>query len=247
MDMDHVWKEQVYLRASECDMMGTWRPDAILTCMQETAGAHSAMFGLDRKTMDDMGICWILSRVKVEMQRVPKVYESVAVETYPLPQRHLFFPRVHIFRSSDGEEVGAASALWMLMDLSTRRVTASDAVSSRLPKVPGLYNPAGMPGTVRLPDAGGDTGSVVPRYTELDLNRHVNNTKYMAWCMDALGADCMTEKEILSFQINYDAEVRYGTKVGTRLIRNENAFAFAGFDGEKQLFAAEGALRKRSE
>lgn len=243
--MEHVYRETIDLRAADCDMCGAWRPDAILTCMQETAGEHSARFGLDRKAMDALGICWVLSRVKVDMKRTPRCYEKITVETYPLPQRHLFFPRVHVFFDQQGEEVGAASALWVLMDMGARRITACDDVSARLPRVQGLYNPVGMPGTVRMPETEAETGCITPRFSDLDLNRHVNNTRYMTWCQDALGIACMTDREIASFQINYDAEVLPGTQVESRLVRSENGFFFAGCDGDRQLFAIEGALRAR--
>ena len=245
--MDHVYRENITLRASECDMLGSWRPGAILECMQETAGAHSALLGLDRKTMDSMGICWILSRVKVQFERLPHVYERVHVETYPLPQRHLFFPRVHIFRDEEGDEIGSASALWMLMDMESRRVTGNSIVSEKLPRIQGLHNPVGTPGAVHLMDGDAEENVVIPRFTDLDLNRHVNNTRYLNWCQDALGIQRMTEQEIVSFQVNYDAEVLPGTQVQTKLMCGENGFVFAGFDEGRQLFAVDGALRTRSE
>ena len=244
--MELVLKQQTVLTAAECDMMGAWRPDAILTCMQETAGAHSASFGLARAYMDGLGICWVLSRQKVVLLRTPRVYEEITVETYPLPQRLLFFPRVHVFKDKDGEEIGYACALWALMDMKERKLTASEEVSSRLPRVAGLKNPAGLPGTVRMPEGAQIEESLItPRFTELDLNRHVNNTKYLSWCQDALGIDCMKEKEIASFQINYDAEVLPGVKVTARLLRDGEAFVFCGSDGDKALFSVDGVLRER--
>ena len=243
--MQERYEEIVTLRSADCDMLGTWRPGAVLECMQETAGTHSALLGLDRKTMDEMGICWVLSRLKVQFDRVPHVYERVHVETYPLPQRHLFFPRVHIFRDDAGHMIGSASALWMLMDIESRRVTANETVSEKLPRIQGLQNPAGMPGTVCMDEGGTVEGVMIPRFTDLDLNRHVNNTKYLNWCQDALGMACMEEYEICAFTVNYEAEILPHMQVQTRLLHEGEAFAFAGADGEKSLFVLEGTLKKR--
>ena len=243
--MQEVYRETLLLRSGMCDLLGAWRPGSILEVMQETAGEHSALFGLDRKIMDEMGICWVLSRVKVVLHRTPKVYEKIEVETYPLPQRHLFFPRVHVFRDAEGQQVGCGSALWVLMDKETRKITANATVSERLPKLAGKMNPAGMPATVRLPDGVSENGEVLPRFSELDLNRHVNNTRYLDWCQNALGLERLMDREIASFEVNYDAEVLPGTHVQTALALQEDYFAFGGFEGEKQLFAVGGILRSR--
>ena len=96
-----------------------------------------------------------------------------------------------------------------------------------------------------MPETEEEKGCITPRFSELDLNRHVNNTRYMTWCQDALGIACMTDREIASFQINYDAEVLSGTQVETSLVRSENGFSFAGRDGDRQLFAIDGVLRAR--
>ena len=73
----NTYVETFVLRSSQCDMYGAWKPSAILECMQESAGVHSALFGLDRAAMNGMGIAWVLSRVKVHMDRVPLVGESI--------------------------------------------------------------------------------------------------------------------------------------------------------------------------
>ena len=41
-------EKNISLRISECDFCNTWRPGAILTELQEIAGAHSAALGNGR-------------------------------------------------------------------------------------------------------------------------------------------------------------------------------------------------------
>ena len=45
MPLQKTYREETLLLSRDCDMGGLWRPSAILTAMQETAGAHSHALG----------------------------------------------------------------------------------------------------------------------------------------------------------------------------------------------------------
>ena len=240
-----IYQEEMFLRTSMCDALGAWRPDAILECMQETAGAHSALLGLGRDVMDRMGVCWILSRVKVEMHRVPHALEKITVETWPMPTRHLFFPRSHVFCDEKGDVIGCANSLWMVMDLESRRVVKNDFVAAHMPDTSDFKSAAGIPATVRALAGEKETSQYSPVFTDFDLNRHVNNTKYMAWCLNALGAERLEKQCVQTFDVNYDAEILPGTQVQLELCEMDGAFSFLGFADEKQRFAVSGRLVQR--
>jgi len=231
--MQGKYVSSIRLRTCDCDLFQGWRPGAILESMQETAGEHSAMLGLSRAVMDDIGIAWVLSRVKAAFERQPKAGEILTVETYPTPNRHLFFPRTHIFRDEAGVQVGAANSLWMLLDVASRRVTNSDFVLERMPDNRELKSVLGMPATVRPLEGDKRSAMLTPQFTEFDPNHHVNNTKYMDWCMNALGLEYLQENWIQSFDINYDAEILPGSEVRTELACADGRFSFLGFEGEK--------------
>jgi len=243
--MSSVYTETLELRACSCDMSGAWKPSAILETMQETAGVHSRIFGLGRDVMDAMNIAWVLSRLTVRFDRVPVVGETITVETYPTPNRHMFFPRTHIFRDGTGAQVGCANSLWVLMDLTERKLTRSDEVLAHMPDNTGMAMLPGMPATVKPLSGEPVTGEVIPRYSELDMNRHVNNTKYLDWCVNALGVDVMAENCITAFDVNYDAEILPGSVIRTELTRDGEKFAFCGFDGAKRHFSVGGTLAAR--
>lgn len=244
--MNSFYTETMELRSCNCDMGGAWRPGAILEAMQETAGAHSALLGLDRETMLSMGIAWILSRLKVEFTRIPRVGERVLIETYPMPVKHMFFPRCHVFKDEAGEVIGRANSLWVTIDINDRRIVKNEVVAERVPGNTELGYAAGMPATVR--PLGGEAvyGVIEPRYTDLDVNRHVNNTKYLDWCCNALGVDVMDKSVILAFDVNYDSEITPGCSVDTELSIAENRFSFIGTSDGKRRFSIAGTLAPRA-
>jgi len=239
------YTQTIVLRTADCDMFGTWRPSAILEVMQETAGIHSAQCGLPRNVLDEMGVAWVISRTRVEMQRLAHAGESLTVETYPTPNRHMFFPRSHIFRDASGEVIGSANSLWVLIDFESRAVVKRDDIAAMLPDNRDLKPAAGMPATVR-PLAGETvTGEIIPQFTDMDVNVHVNNTKYLDWCCNALGVSVMQSHCLMRFDVNYEAEIRPGTSIETGLTRQDNRFSFCGKAGDRHHFSIGGELCPR--
>lgn len=244
--MEKKYTEILDLRACECDMTGAWRPSAILEIMQETAGVHSAMCDLPRSAMDAMGLAWVLSRTRVEMLRMPRMGEKIAIETYPTPVRHMFFPRSHVFYDAAGEKIGCANSLWVVIDIETRRIVKGEGIAEKLPDNGDMAMTAGMPATVRPCGGEAVNGIITPSFTDMDVNIHVNNARYLDWCCNALGIELLSEKCILGFDVNYDAEIRPGCGIRTELTREGDSFAFCGFEGARRHFAVAGKLAKRS-
>ena len=226
----------------DCDMNGRWKPSSIMECMQEVAIAHCEDVGLGRSVTDGLGVVWVLSRCRVELDRHPVLGETVSLETFALPMKHLFFPRGHVFRDAEGNTIGGALGLWLLMDVHTRRIVPEPYVKERLP-MEQREAPVATPATVRPIDDSPEMGYLNPQFTEFDVNGHVNNTKYLDWCWNALGFDALKSRGIECFDVNYDGEVLPGELINTELCRDGDAFSFCGSVGDKRRFGIAGRLR----
>ena len=237
--------ETILIRDRDCDIFGRWKPSAILEAMQETAASHCESNGLGRRVLDGQGIAWVLSRCRVELKRQPVDGESLSLETFAMPTRHLFFPRAHVFRDPAGSIIGGAQSLWLLMDIKSRRAVTNALVKQRL-SIEDRETPVGMPATIRPLNDSPVEGNLVPAFTEFDLNGHVNNARYMDWCCNALGFDALREREITGFDVNYDGETLPGETLRTSLCRRDDAFTFCGFAGDRRHFAVSGRLRSVS-
>ena len=240
-----IYKEENVLRASECDLSSQWKPSAILENMQEMAGKHAELLGVGRNALMQQGMVWVLTRVEVEMDRYPRHTDTVATETFPMPVRRWFFPRYFIFRDEQGQEIGRAGSLWVLLDVTTRKMARPDTVARLMPDNSDLLAPLGLPATVSEVSGTLQTGTLSPLYTDLDMNGHVNNVKYMDWCCNALGIDTMRDCCLARFDVNYDVEIRPGQEIRTELRRLGDAFSFSGFEGDTRHFDVGGTLAPR--
>lgn len=240
-----TYREDIRLLTKDCDLTGHWRPSAILEAMQETAGTHSQLIGVGRNALLQKGVVWVLTRVEVVMDRYPKIGDTVSIETFPMPVRRCFFPRYFVFRDEHGAEFGRAGTLWVLLDVATRKMAKPDICAALMPDNSDLLAPLGLPATVMEVSGTLDVSTHFPVYTDLDVNGHVNNTKYMDWCCNALGVDAMTSHCLTQFDVNYDLEIRPGQDIRCEMRRLGDVFSFSGFEGNVRHFDIGGTLKER--
>lgn len=240
-----VYSTEQLIRTRDADVNGQWRPSAILETMQEAAGTHSSLLGCGREVLIKQNMVWILSRIELQMERYPSIGETIRVDTMPMPLRRFFFPRYYIFTDEQGQVIGRGGSLWLLLDINTRRMMPPGEVAAMLPDNSDLTAPLGMPPTVELLEGEVKNLPYLPVYTDLDLNGHVNNTKYADWLCNALGLETLKERTPRSIVLNYNAEVLPEHELNLRLVRNGERFTLTGYHGEKAAFDIGGELMAR--
>lgn len=240
-----TYSQEFRIASYQTDLTARIRPSAILEIMQEMAGAHAELLQVGRKCLDPMNLAWVLTRVEVQMERMPLSGETITVETFPMPNRRVFFPRYFIFRDSQGQQIGCAGSLWVVLDVTTRKMASGAEISSLMPDNSDLTPPMGIPATVEDVQGGITEALRLPVYTDLDVNGHVNNTRYLDWCCNALGIEVMRDYAMQHFKVNFNQEILPGQEVRTLLNLNGNTFSFSGFEGEKRHFDVGGILTKQ--
>lgn len=238
-----TYKEELTVRSYQLDLNARMKPSALLEVMQEVAGQHAERLGIGRNALLVKNAAWVLTRVEVDMDRYPGFEEACSVETFPMPTRRCFFPRYFIFRDANGIEIGRAASLWVLLDFGTRHMIKPDLVQSHIPDNSDLLAPLGLPATVTEISGTLQTDIRQPRYSDIDFNGHVNNTRYLDWCCDALGINGMRGCMLSHFAVNYDAEVMPDQTIRTELRRLGDDFSLCGFEGDKRHFDIGGMLR----
>lgn len=238
-------RETFVVRSYQTDPTDHLAPTALLQMMQEMAGAHAELLNVGNQLLTEHHLAWVLTRVEVRMQRYPKAHERLHITTFPMPNRRWLFPRYFLFHDDAGNEIGCAGTLWALLDVKERKIAPASPARERIPDNSDMAAPFGLPCTVSLPDAEALTGVHRPAYTDLDVNGHVNNTKYLDWCCNALGMEVLGTHAIRDFALNFHLEVLPGHTVQTELRRTEDRFSYSGFVDGQRHFDVGGTLVPR--
>ena len=239
---------EVYCKATECGIGDSLYTSVLIGDMQEAAEQSSYSLGYGTDFLKENNMCWIILRMHIEIERLPKWHETFKIRTWATGLEKLYYGREFEVYDSQGTRIGKATSTWILADWNTHR----PVIAAKRPELPPAFIQSeekvfGMNcPKIDFPDkseiAGPSDEPVIIKYadyTELDRNRHVNNSRYTAWAYDALfksGYDVSSVKEI---SINYNNEVKQGEKVELYISENDGKIAVYGYKGaDTKVFAA---------
>lgn len=242
----NYWEKTITLRSGECDMNGKWRPGAMLVELQEAAGEHSTSIGCGRETLVLEGIVWVVVRMEIQMNRYPCFGERVTIRTFHRPTRHRFFPRYFQMWDEKGELLGVGSSLWLLMDLESRQSVSADRLPVPLPDNSDMPEPLPLPGGVKAVAGEEKIIPISAVYTDLDVNGHVNNTRYADWLCNALGVQSMTAHPIRQLLIHFDHEIRPEQQVTLHLRQAGLQYQMTGTHDGQTAFEIGGTLMEQA-
>ena len=225
--MQNVLTQTITLQSRDCDFTGRWKPSEIFTAMQELAGDHAAILGAGYSVLHPVNIAFALTRTELHMDQYPKIGEKVVCRTWPAPVMKWMFPRYFVFESESGEQLGYAATLWVLMDLTERKMVAPSALPAPIP-TSDQKPPLRLPGKAANLTGEGMAREYLPGYSELDVNGHVNNTRYVSWMCDELGANILKDRSIRSIVVNYAHELLPGQSIVLRSETEGTSFRMSG-------------------
>lgn len=207
-----VWKETFRVRSYETDPGGHASIQTICNYLQEAAGNHAGEMGVAVDQLTRRNMTWVLARLRVEMEHYPAWRDEVTVETWPSGNDGLYATREFVATGAAGC-VARASSTWLMIDFERRRpIRIPDFVASiELPDRPRPI--AEMP--ARLPDLPAAIQSMQHpvRYSEIDLNGHVNNVRYVEWSVEALSAVFVETHRLAALDVHFRGEANYGDNV----------------------------------
>ncbi|CAG5901373.1 acyl-ACP thioesterase [Streptococcus pneumoniae] len=183
-------------------------PDVILLSLQ-VSGMQSIELGVsDKAILEDYNLVWIIAEYDIEVVRLPRFAEEITIETEALSYNRLFCYRRFTIYNEAGQELIHMMATFVLMDRDSRKVhvvepeivapyqSDFDKKLIRGPKYESLEEPISKDYHVRFYD--------------LDMNGHVNNSKYLDWIFEVMGADFLTHYIPKKINLKYVKEVRPG-------------------------------------
>lgn len=196
--------------------------------LQEIAWRHadSADFG---RSLSDLNLMWVLSRLDIKMQKAPKWGEEIHVFTAGRGADKLFAFREFLILDVNKEVLVSAMSSWLLLNTETKR---PQRVETALPVY--LFDPNQKPDwqPEKIKIEGKEIYSELlkVRYSDIDLNDHVNNTSFVRWVENILRENNFVATQLL---INYQAECVKGDLVKLSLWQTESGRIVQGTVDEK--------------
>jgi acyl-ACP thioesterase len=212
------------------------RLSELFSVLQELSIADVEKAGITRDRTLDRGLLWVISRMKLLFERPIQYDEEVTFTTWPGKRIHMVFPRYYEARDSEGNLLLQGSALWLLIDAQRRIFISPQDYDIEIP-------PAEKEG-IELPMAlrriSQDRPAVIRTalYSDIDLNGHVNNTRYLDWMDDLFDMHFHDVYTVSALQINYEHEVTCGQSVSLCYEYEDQVYRIEGKTKDANAFHA---------
>jgi medium-chain acyl-[acyl-carrier-protein] hydrolase len=174
------------VRGFDCGYGGPLGALAIANFLQEAAGMNADTLGFGMEAMDAKGRTWMLSRLDLRVDELPRCGELVTVATWPAGVAKLFALRDFRILGADGRSLVRAVYAYLIVDLAARRPLRPQSVFGAEPPTTGEPHPV-ADFAFEIPPAVHMTPSFAQRVgaRHIDHNGHANNAHIVNWLVDA--------------------------------------------------------------
>jgi len=228
---------QFSLPDSVQDVHGHCRLSRLLFCMQDAAVSHVAALGCSREAMlEASGAVWIATRTDLMLEQ-PIRAGNLTIETWHDGFIGVIWRRGYAFYQS-GVRCGLGISQWVpaVVSGAQNHVLRPSAVPGIFPEE-SLYPITQRPAPLRLPAVMTACGDRTVQYSDLDVNRHLNNARAADWVLDALHAERQTGF-VSGFTILYKQSCLAGEVIGQQVSQDaDGSWYLALRDGAPALEA----------
>ena len=193
-----------------CDFSGKLTMSVLGNHLLNCAGFHAADRGFGIATLNENHYTWVLSRLAVELENMPCQYEGFSIQTWVENVYRLFTDRNFAILDKEGKTVGYARSVWAMISMETRK--PADLLTlhggSIIDYVCDKKCPISKPGRIKVTEKA-PVSEYQTRYSDIDINGHVNSIKYIEHILDLFPIEFFKEKRIKRFEMAYVAESYY--------------------------------------
>jgi medium-chain acyl-[acyl-carrier-protein] hydrolase len=201
---------------------------ALAGYLQQVAGLHAEGLGVGAERLSEDGLFWVLTRLFVRIGRAPRGGETIEIETWPSQRPRQLFLRDFRIRDEGRAEIVTATSSWALIDAARRKAAKGPAWIAGLVEFDDA-RAAQFP--VRTPsrlETIGRSAAVTPRWSDIDVNGHVNNANLVGWLLEVLQSDWLAAHTLSALDVAFRNECRRDDTVqSVATAISEDCFAHA--------------------
>ena len=225
INMKGIYECTYRLRTSDFNCHGRLQPASVLDLFQDVAGSHARELGIALGPDSDTGLIWVLAKSKYEELYTDKQFRTVVVRTWPHPPKGINYRRDYLISAEDGTPLVMGTSEWVVVSAEKRKIVM---INDIYPLKDGEFCTditfEGKLPRLNIASIDSEAYTVLPGFTDIDENNHVNNTKYANFVLNAVAPK--PDEVISSFRLDYHKEVTVGNAISI-FSKRENGYIYA--------------------
>lgn len=216
-----TWSEALKIKSYDVDFRRQITLESICRYFLEAAWNHAEALGVGFSQLAAAKRVWVLSRLLVQIHRYGAWSEQVLLRTWPRGRDSLFALRDFAVLGGEGVPLVGGTSSWLVLDANSRRPQRIDKVVGGIQTVSERATERDAEKLEPCPNDSPTQGSeaalpemaIQVRYSDEDLNGHVNSARYVRWLLDTYPREWHQRHTVTQLEINYLGECRGGDEV----------------------------------
>jgi acyl-ACP thioesterase len=211
--MISLWENTFKIRAFDVDANNRLKISTIFDYFQDAASNHADNLKVGYDDLIPKGFFWVLSWAKFEFGDYPHFKDEVKVQTWGKKQHKLYSVRDFLMLDMNDKVLCKATTAWLLLEAKTLRPKIMLQLfpevilfqeKSAMDELPQKFQ--SMPQTEKI-------FSKEIKYSDIDLNKHANNAKYVELLLDCYDQEFHNSHQMKSLTISFLSEAKFGDTI----------------------------------
>lgn len=222
-----ILHEEKEINFLQCYPNGYLKYTDLCNILQLTAAKHAELGGL---SFTDMQVChqaWVLSRMRIEINRLPKWKDVVTVKTWINSLENS--RSIRCLEMYLGEEkIAGCETFWAVFNTDKRKPENLLLPHEHFQKFPDratleTFSKIDFQHEMEI------IGEHKVKLSDLDIVNHANSVKYIEWCLDYIDLKIIKNQQIESLEMNYLKELSLGdiAEIKHKIIDNSIIFTIS--------------------
>ncbi|MBA9074133.1 acyl-ACP thioesterase [Flavobacterium gossypii] len=233
-----IFSKDWELNFTQCTPNGYLKYTDLCNILQLTAGDHAEIGGISFTDMQEFHQAWVLSRMKLEIESLPKWKDVVTVKTWIISLENSRSVRA-LEMYVGGKKIIGCETYWAVFNTKLRRPEPLALPHEHFEKYATKFSTEERVKKIDLPKEMKNASERKVVLSDLDIVNHVNNVKYLEWCLDLVNFKSILKQDLKSFDMNFMKELVLGDEVSIEETSLDNKSIYSIAKEGKTCFALE--------
>jgi len=208
-----IYQKTHHVDCGDVDYFKKVKISSLFNYFQDIASLHAEDIGLGIVDLQQKGVTWVLIKMLVKIERIPVLNEQIFLETWPLKPKKLEFERDFFIKDINGEVICRAISSWVIMDVQTKEIQKTEHFPGTLQTFKSDRAINERMGRIKSKGQLQQVYKKVIGYSDIDLNGHLNNSKYIDNIADCFSIEKHGQYTVDKIQVSYISEALAGDTI----------------------------------